>query len=148
MSRFGVRPSRPQAALMAVFGTVILVAGVVQFVRTGQFDWFTVLFVLAGLWIVGFSVLAALGKGPALFTSRERGAPTGGLSFRPSRPVAVAGAVFGAAVIIFGVVQFARAGAFSWFLVVWAVLGASVVGFNLWSAFARNGASQRMTEEN
>lgn len=65
---------------------------------------------------------------------------------RPSKQMAVFGAVFGAAIIVFGVVQMAGsdAGGFVW---LWAAFGVAIVAFNLWSAFGRNGHTQTITTD-
>jgi hypothetical protein len=59
---------------------------------------------------------------------------------RPSKPVAIFGAVFGAAILIFGIVQMgSKGGAFLW---LWVAAGVAIIGFNLWAAFAKRGALQ------
>ncbi len=65
--------------------------------------------------------------------------------YRPSKPVAVMGAVLGAAILVFGLVRMldggaAEDGAGLAFLVLWCTIGLAVVGTNLWAAFARNGS--------
>ena len=59
---------------------------------------------------------------------------------RPSKPMAVFGAVFGAALLIFGIVQLAGK-ANSGFLWLWVIGGVAIIAFNLWSAFAKRGAT-------
>jgi hypothetical protein len=61
--------------------------------------------------------------------------------YRPSRPVAVLGAVLGAAFVVFGVVRMldggaARDGGGLVFLVLWCVAGIGIIGTNLWAAFS------------
>ena len=58
---------------------------------------------------------------------------------KPSRPVAVFGAVFGLAIIIFGVVSMHTNPGF---VVLWAVLGLAIISFNLWAAFSKNGSTE------
>ncbi|WP_324277716.1 hypothetical protein [Blastococcus brunescens] len=65
--------------------------------------------------------------------------------YKPSKPLAVFGAVFGAA--IGGVRARPHAGRRRSpgrrglaFLVLWCVAGLAIIGFNLWAAFARNGS--------
>ncbi len=65
--------------------------------------------------------------------------------YKPSKPAAVLSAVFGAAILVFGVVRMldggaARDGGGVAFLVLWCVAGLAVVSFNLWAAFAKNGS--------
>ena len=55
------------------------------------------------------------------------------------------GAVFGAAILVFGLVRMldggaARDGGGLAFLILWCVAGVAVVGTNLWAAFAKNGS--------
>lgn len=60
---------------------------------------------------------------------------------RPSKPMAVFGAVAGAAILIFGVVSFALGDSDmpAGFLALWVVFGLGIIGFNLWSAFGKGG---------
>jgi hypothetical protein len=61
---------------------------------------------------------------------------------KPSKPAAVFGAVFGAAIIIFGVTQAATSHHMNGgFMVLWAVLGVAIISFNLWAAFSKNGST-------
>ena len=55
------------------------------------------------------------------------------------------GAVFGAAILVFGLVRMldggaARDGGGLAFLVLWCLAGLAIIGMNLWAAFARNGS--------
>jgi hypothetical protein len=61
---------------------------------------------------------------------------------KPSKPVAVFGAVFGLAIVIFGVLNVHDN---SGFIILWAVMGLSIVGFNLWAAFSKNGSTETIT---
>ena len=66
--------------------------------------------------------------------------------YRPSRPVAILGAVAGAAVLVLGLVRMldggaARDGGGLAFLVLWVLVGLAVVGSNLRAAFARTGSA-------
>lgn len=60
---------------------------------------------------------------------------------RPSKPQAVFGAVGGAVILTVGIVAFALGDMEGpvWFLPIWVAFGLAVIGFNLWSAFGRNG---------
>ncbi|MDX3190126.1 hypothetical protein PV458_17100 [Streptomyces sp. MN03-5084-2B] len=62
-------------------------------------------------------------------------------SFRvkPSKPVAVFGAIFGVAILVFGFVNSNKSGGFIW---LWLIAGVAIVGFNLWAAFSKNGATE------
>ncbi|MBE1577818.1 hypothetical protein ACFORH_11535 [Amycolatopsis roodepoortensis] len=59
---------------------------------------------------------------------------------KPSKPVAVFGAVGGIAVLVFVLVSgIGRGNGFVW---LWAALCVGVVGFNLWAAFSKRGATE------
>jgi hypothetical protein len=65
--------------------------------------------------------------------------------YKPSKPVAVFGAVFGAAILVFGLVRMldggaARDGGGVAFLILWCVAGVAIIGFNLWAAFSKRGS--------
>jgi hypothetical protein len=129
---------------MAVLGSVILIVGIVQFGQAGQFPWFFFLFVAAGLIVVGLSLWSALGRGPVFLTfHQDSSGPVRERHLRPGKTYAVVGV----AMLVFGVVTFARAGNLSWLIVVWVAAGAAVIAFNLWAAFGKQGASYRITEE-
>jgi hypothetical protein len=54
--------------------------------------------------------------------------------------MAVFGAVFGVAILIFGAFSITRAEDPNWpFLVLWFAAGVGIVGFNLWAAFGKSG---------
>lgn len=63
---------------------------------------------------------------------------------RPSKPMAIFGAVAGLAIVVFGLVNFPLDQPFIW---LWATIGLGIVGFNLWSAFGRNGATYVYEED-
>ncbi|ONI87610.1 hypothetical protein ALI144C_08445 [Actinosynnema sp. ALI-1.44] len=54
--------------------------------------------------------------------------------------MAVFGAVAGVAMLIFGIVQLANkpTGGFLW---LWVAFGVGIIGFNLWAAFSKRGAT-------
>ncbi|WP_328466514.1 hypothetical protein OHA21_46455 [Actinoplanes sp. NBC_00393] len=52
--------------------------------------------------------------------------------------MAVAGAVVGAGILVFGAIQTSRTG--NWgFLAFWLIFGIAIIAFNLWNAFSRKG---------
>ncbi len=59
---------------------------------------------------------------------------------KPSKPTAVFGAVFGVVILIVGVVGVKHAN--PGLIVLWAVLLVAIVGFNLWTAFSKNGSTE------
>ncbi|NHC15032.1 hypothetical protein [Motilibacter deserti] len=61
--------------------------------------------------------------------------------YRPSKPAAVLSAVVGVGMLVFGISTFHdEGGSAVGFLVFWCAVVAGIVGLNLWSAFAKNGA--------
>ena len=60
---------------------------------------------------------------------------------RPSKPMAVFGPVGGAVILTIGIVGFLSGDGDApvGFLVVWVLFGLAIIGFNLWSAFGKNG---------
>ncbi|PRY39004.1 hypothetical protein CLV43_108404 [Umezawaea tangerina] len=65
---------------------------------------------------------------------------------RPSKPAAIFGALFGAAILVYGVVQIGSK-APSGFFWLWLVAGIAIIVFNLWAAFAKRGAVQVYEED-
>src|SRR5690348_3081874 len=103
MARYGVGPSRQQAALTAVLGSALVIFGITQFVRE-EFQWFFVAWVAIGLFVIGMAAYTAItGRTPGLVTNvidtgdddpDGRPAPRR-MAMRPSKPMAIAGAVVG-----------------------------------------------------
>ena len=63
--------------------------------------------------------------------------------YKPSKPMAVFGAVFGAAILVFGLVTMLGGdldGGGVAFLVLWCVAGVAIICFNLWAAFSEKGS--------
>lgn len=145
-----MRPSKPQAIVTAVLGAALLVFGITQFVGR-PFSWFFVAWVVVGLLVIGLTLRAGLGRGrgrwlvPSVELDESADTSPDGRPQRyrakPSKPMAVLGAVFGAALLVFGITRFAGSGQSRPFLVLWVVFGLVIIGFNLWSAFSRKGSS-------
>lgn len=64
---------------------------------------------------------------------------------RPSTPAAVFGNVLGLAILIAGLVQ-ARDSS-GGFIYLWFVAGLGIIGFTLWAAFAKNGATEVVEQD-
>ncbi len=59
---------------------------------------------------------------------------------KPSKPMAVFGALFGAAMLVVVLVTgFVRNSAFLW---LWVAGCVAIIGFNLWAAFSKRGATE------
>ncbi|UJW28430.1 hypothetical protein L3Q67_24450 [Saccharothrix sp. AJ9571] len=59
---------------------------------------------------------------------------------KPSKPAAIFGAIFGVAILVFGLVSgLGKSGGFIW---LWVVAGVAIIAFNLWAAFSKNGATE------
>ncbi len=68
--------------------------------------------------------------------------------YKPSKPVAVFTAVFGAAILVFGLVGMLNGeldGGGVAFLVLWCAAGVGIIGFNLWAAFSEKGSLATFT---
>ena len=65
---------------------------------------------------------------------------------RPSKPMALFGAVGGILILVFGIVMMVTKSNDIpvAFLVLWVVIGVGIVSFNLWSAFGKNGHIQTL----
>ncbi|WP_410648864.1 hypothetical protein [Amycolatopsis sp. cmx-4-54] len=59
---------------------------------------------------------------------------------KPSKPVAIFGALFGVAILLFGV--FSGIGRGNGFIWLWVAAGIAIMGFNLWAAFSKRGATE------
>jgi hypothetical protein len=74
--------------------------------------------------------------------------PVSSYRYKPSKPVAIMGAVFGAAILVFGLVSMVDSGldgGGTAFLVLWCVAGVAIISLNLWAAFSRNGSLATFT---
>ncbi|WP_460444225.1 hypothetical protein [Amycolatopsis magusensis] len=74
------------------------------------------------------------------FASPDRSEWMSSFKVRPSKPAAIFGAIFGVAILVFGLVSnLGKSGGFLW---LWVVAGVAIIAFNLWAAFSRNGATE------
>ncbi len=124
MPRFDVRPSRPYAVLMAVGALAILIFGTVTMMTDGGFEWPFLMFAGAGLFIVVAVLTRAFGRGGS------------GAAERRERVFAVAGAIGGVGILIFG--GFMLADTESPLTIAgFSIAGLAIIAVNLWSAFNR-----------
>lgn len=70
---------------------------------------------------------------------RARGYVASGMrwNIKPSKPVAVFSALVGVAIIVVGLVSMED---FNGFTVLWVLVGAAIIVFNLWAAFSPRGS--------
>ena len=142
--------------LIAVLGSAMLIFGIVQFVLSGRFEWFYVLWLAVGVFIVVATLWQGFGSRPGRGTpvdvddsgdrprgsahlwgmTAERDDAAGPYRLRPGKTGAVLGAVVGVAMIVFGLTTLHGP-----FVILWVVFVVAIAGFNLWSAFERKGAS-------
>ena len=66
---------------------------------------------------------------------------------QPAKPVAVMGAIFGLAILIFGIVSVSRSGHGGGFIWIWVIAGLAIISFNLWAAFSKRGSVQTITSD-
>ena len=66
---------------------------------------------------------------------------------RPSKPVAIFGALAGVVILVVGFVMMGTSGKGGWFIWVWLAFGIAIIGFNLWAAFAKRGSIQTITTD-
>lgn len=70
------------------------------------------------------------------------------MRIRPSKPMAVFGAIVGVAILAFGISAAARSEDTSIaFMGLWVVVGVGIIGMNLWAAFGRNGATHTIDSD-
>lgn len=63
-----------------------------------------------------------------------------GYRVRSPKPLAVLGAIFGLALLVFGTVSMLSSHhANVAFLILWICMGLGIIGFNLWAAFGKSG---------
>ena len=56
---------------------------------------------------------------------------------RPSKPVAIFGALVGVAMLVFGITSIHHS---TGFFIIWCVVVVGIIGFNLWAAFSPRGS--------
>lgn len=70
------------------------------------------------------------------------------MRIRPSKPMAVFGALVGVAMLVVGLTSMSKADDPPVpFMVLWVVVLLGIVGFNLWAAFARGGHTYSITDD-
>jgi hypothetical protein len=149
MPRFEMRPSKPYAVFVAIFGLALLIFGVVQVTRQNGFHWFLVIWVLAGLGMIGFVLVQGFGRRPgsAMHTAEgdsERDAVPLGIRLAGNKPLTVISAVVGIGVIVYVSIRMSDGKPLgSWLF--FALFGLAAIGFNLWSAFSRRGSTYTVT---
>lgn len=124
-------PPRERDLFVAVVGGIAAVFGT-GWLLGQPFSWFSVVWVVVAATLVARALRRGLGR---CATSEER--PSRWLGNRPARVMAVASAVFGAVLLAVFLPLFYRDGRSVPYLVLWAVLVAVTVGFNLRTAFRR-----------
>ena len=67
--------------------------------------------------------------------------------YKPSKPVAVLGIVFGAAMLVFGISMFGRSddGGGRAFLIFWCIGVVAITAVNTWAAFSEKGSLATFT---
>ena len=155
MARYGLRPSKPHAVLVAVLSTAMVTFGLVQFSRSEGFHWFLVVWAAIGLTIAGLALwqgFAGNARGTPVEVDDSGDRPRGShhlwgmtaardgsdrrFTVRPGKTGAVVSAVGGVAIIVLGVLKIHGP-----FVVLWVAFAVAIIGFNLWSAFGRRGAT-------
>lgn len=141
--RFDVRPSKPYAVFMALGALAILIFGTVQVFLHDAFEWPFLLFLAAGLFIIVAVLTHAFRGDTATARTGSSAEPADGRIAR-NRTLAVVGAIAGVGILIFG--GFMLAGKESPLeIALFSVAGLAIIGFNLWSAFSRNGGRYAVT---
>jgi hypothetical protein len=155
MARYGLRPSKPRAVLVAVLVSALVIFEIVQFARSGHFQWFFVLWLAVAIFIVAVVLRQGFGSRPGRGApidvddsgdrprgssrlwgmAAERDQAEGPYRLRPSRTMAVVAAIVGAGMIGLAVVVLHGP-----FVILWVAFVVAIAGFNLWSAFGRKGA--------
>ncbi|NEK85718.1 hypothetical protein GCU60_08075 [Blastococcus saxobsidens] len=62
------------------------------------------------------------------------------MRYKPSKPAAVLGIVFGIGMLVFGISMFGDAGEGRGFLVFWCLAVVAITGLNTWAAFSKKGS--------
>jgi len=150
MPRFDLRPSKPHALFVAFGALAIVIFGLLNMSRDGGFHWFHVFFVLIGLGIAGGALYQAFSRrrGTGMATVEaddERDAVPFQMRFAHNKPLAVIGSIIGLGIIGFATVQMASNGQGLGSALFFGLFGLAIIGFNLWSAFGRKGASYTVT---
>jgi type VI protein secretion system component VasK len=148
MPRYELRPSKPHAVFIAIGALAILIFGVGQMLRAGEFHWFAVLWVLIGLVVIGGTLTQAFSRrrGTAVATveaESEHEALPWRMRLARNKPLAVIGAVLGAGVLVYAAIRMSDRQSLG-SVVFFALFGLAVIGFNLWAAFSPRGATHTL----
>jgi hypothetical protein len=134
MTGFDFRPSRPIAITMTAVAALLLVFGLVTFVRQG-FSWFAAAWLATAVLILGTFVRRFFVAERTDRRAADTGGPGRDGGLKPTRPMAVVSAVAGVGMAVFGVVKFG--GSNPVFVVFWLLALVLIVGGQLWAAFSR-----------
>lgn len=145
MPNYELRPSKPHALFIAAGVLAILVFGITQMVREGEFQWFFVLWVVVGLVMIGGALAQGFSRrrATAMDTTGDDSLPVR-YRLAHNKPLAVVGSIVGAGILVYAVVRMAAAHSIGNVLF-FAFFGVAIICFNLWTAFGKRGSAYTVT---